>query len=254
MEQKNRMRLDKFLAACGIGTRSEVKQILKSGAVTVNGTVVKRPETKVDTSFDEVSYQGKWLSYNPFAALMFYKPAGCVTATQDSLHKTVMDYITHERKNELFPVGRLDFDTEGLLLLINDGDLAHRLLSPRHHAEKTYFVRVRGHLSDEDVKAFEKGVDIGEKSLTLPAKLSILSSGDISEAELTIYEGKFHQVKRMFAARGCEVIYLKRISMAGISLDPQLVPGEWRELNEEELEMLSERSKANVRAEESGNF
>lgn len=165
-----------------------------------------------------------------------------------------MDYITHERKNEAVPVGRLDFDTEGLLLLINDGDLAHRLLSPRHHAEKTYFVRVRGMLSDDDVKAFENGVDIGEKSLTLPAKLSILSSGDISEAELTIYEGKFHQVKRMFAARGCEVIYLKRISMAGISLDPQLVPGEWRKLNEEELEMLSERSKANVRAEESGNF
>lgn len=254
MEQKNRMRLDKFLAACGTGTRSEVKRILKSGAVTVNGAVVKRPETKVDLACDTVSYQGKRLSYDPFVVLMFHKPAGCVTATQDPLHKTVMDYITHVQKEELFPVGRLDLDTEGLLLLTNDGDLAHRLLSPRHHVWKTYFVRVRGRLSEEDKEAFREGVDIGEKNVTLPAKLSILSCGDISEAEISICEGKFHQVKRMFAARGCEVLYLKRVSMGGIALDPRLAQGEWRELTEKEREILSEKGSIYVRTEEGCDF
>ena len=234
------MRLDKFLALTGVGTRSEVKKILKSGAVSVNGVPAKKPEQKIDAATDCVSYQGRTLAYEPFLALMLHKPAGCVTATSDRFAKTVMDYIDHERKSELFPVGRLDIDTEGLLLLVNDGDLAHRMLSPRRHVDKTYFVRVRGTLSQEDAKAFAAGVDIGEKRPTLPAGLKILRSAEISEAEITIREGKFHQVKRMFAARGCTVLYLKRISMAGLELDPSLAPGQWRALSAQERKRLEE--------------
>lgn len=232
------MRLDKFLTLAGGYTRSEAKKILKSGQLTVNGAVEKRPECKVDTEKDEVRQNDRILAWEPFAALMFHKPAGCITATSDRSQKTVMDYITHERKDELFPVGRLDIDTEGLLILMNDGELAHRMLSPKRHVEKTYFVRTEGTVTQEDAEAFLQGVDIGEKNLTLPAKLVILKSDTISECELTICEGKFHQVKRMFAARGKKVCYLKRISMAGIMLDDKLEKGAWRELTEEEKERL----------------
>ena len=232
------MRLDRFLASAGVGTRSEVKKILKSGAVMVNGIPEKRAETKIHTLCDTVTCHGRRLAYEPFVALMFHQPAGCVTATEDTRHRTVMDYISHDRKKELFPVGRLDIDTEGLLLVINDGDLAHRMLSPKHHVAKTYFVRVRGMLSLADADAFARGIDIGEKNLTLPAKLRILSVGETSEAEVTIYEGRFHQVKRMFAACGHTVLYLKRTAMAGICLDPSLAPGEWRALSAEERGIL----------------
>lgn len=232
------MRLDKFLTLADGCTRSEAKKLLKTGQVTVNEAVEKRPEAKIETEKDSISVSGKQLVWQPFAALMFHKPAGCITATADRSRKTVMDFIDHDRKAELFPVGRLDIDTEGLLLLMNDGDLAHRMLSPKRHVEKTYFVRVEGKVTEEDADAFARGVDIGEKHLTLPAKLVILKSDEISEAELTICEGKFHQVKRMFAARGKHVCYLKRISMAGITLDETLAPGAWRELTEEETERL----------------
>lgn len=185
--------------------------------------------------------------------LMLHKPGGCVTAAEDAGHRTVMDYIDHPRRAELFPVGRLDLDTEGLLFLTNEGATAHRMLSPSHHVEKTYFVRVRGELTDADVRAFAEGIDIGEKKKTLPAELRILRSGadmadeardadcpsgKVTEAEVTICEGKFHQIKRMFARQGCEVVYLKRIRMAGITLDEKLAPGRWRELTKEETERL----------------
>lgn len=232
------MRLDKFLTLVGCGTRSEVKKLLKNGGITINGIPEKKPERKIDPDQDEVCMGSRHLVYEPFVALMFHKPAGCITATSDRQQKTVMDYINHERKDELFPVGRLDIDTEGLLFLMNDGVLAHRMLSPKHHVEKTYFVRTQGVVTEEDARAFENGVDIGEKNLTMPAKLRILKSGEISESELTICEGKFHQVKRMFAARGKQVIYLKRISMAGISLDESLAPGQWRTLSEDEIRAL----------------
>lgn len=235
----NRMRLDKFLAQSGAGTRSEVKKLIRSGRVQVNGCIEKRPEAGIDAERDEVCKDGRILSWEPFVWLMFNKPQGCVTATSDRSAKTVMDYIGHERKRELFPVGRLDVDTEGLLLFTNDGALAHRMLAPSHHVEKTYFVRVEGALTQEDADAFCAGVDIGEKRSTLPAGLHILKSGEISEAELTITEGKFHQVKRMFAARGKHVIYLKRTSMGGIRLDETLAPGEWRALTKEEKERLN---------------
>ena len=232
------MRLDKYLALAGGCTRSEAKKMLRTGAVTVDGKVEKRPECKIDTEKNRVCLGGKNLEWQPFLALMFHKPAGCITATSDRSQRTVMDYISHERKGELFPVGRLDADTEGLLLMLNDGDMAHRMLSPKRHVDKTYYVRVEGRVTREDAEAFAQGVDIGEKNLTLPAKLVILNSGDLSEVELTICEGKFHQVKRMFAARGKHVSYLKRISMAGIDLDESLSPGQWRELTEEEKERL----------------
>ena len=232
------MRLDKYLSLAGCGTRSEVKKLLKTGQVTVNGVPAKKPEEKIDTEKDQVCSGAKPVVWQPFVALMFHKPAGCITATTDRSQKTVMDYIDHPRRAELFPVGRLDIDTEGLLFLMNDGDLAHRMLSPRHHVEKTYFVRTEGKVTEEDAVAFSEGVQIGEGEITLPAKLKILRSDEISEAELTICEGKFHQVKRMFAVRGKQVVYLKRISMAGFSLDERLQPGEWRELTQEEAERL----------------
>ena len=161
------MRLDKFLTMTGQGTRSEVKKILKSGTITVNGQPVKKPEQKIDPDKDVIMAADRRLLYEPFICLMFHKPSGCITATSDRQQKTVMDYIDHERKDELFPVGRLDIDTEGLLLLMNDGDLAHRMLSPKHHVEKTYFVRVEGFVTDEDGLAFANGIDIGEKNLTI---------------------------------------------------------------------------------------
>ena len=232
------IRLDRFLTQAGVGTRSEVKKYLKNGMVQVNGETVKKPEQKIDSEKDQITYQGKLLQYESFVALMLHKPGGGITATSDRLQKTVLDYIDHPRKEELFPVGRLDIDTEGLVILMNDGDLAHRMLSPKYHVEKTYFVRVNGSLSEEDVTAFAEGMEIGEKKPTLPARLHILKSGEISEAEVTLREGKFHQIKRMFAARGGQVLYLKRISMAGIALDEALAPGMWRELTQDEKDKL----------------
>lgn len=232
------IRLDKFLTQAGVGTRSEVKKYLKNGMVQVNKETVKKPELKIAPEKDQITYQGKLLQYESFVALMFHKPGGCITATSDRLQKTVLDYIDHPRKEELFPVGRLDIDTEGLVILMNDGDLAHRMLSPKYHVEKTYFVRVNGSLSEKDVAAFAEGMEIGEKKPTLPVRLHILKSGEISEAEVTLREGKFHQIKRMFAARGGQVLYLKRISMAGIALDETLAPGMWRELTQDEKNRL----------------
>ena len=234
------MRLDKFLSEMGIGTRSEVKKLLKSKKVTVNGETITKPETKIDTDKDIVCYNNKQLVYEKYEYYMFHKPAGCVSATEDNIHKTVMDYITDTVHDDLFPVGRLDIDTEGLLLITNDGALAHNLLSPAKHVAKTYYAKIDGMVTDEDVNLFEKGVDIGEEKLTKPAKLTILKSKPISEIELTITEGKFHQVKRMFAQMGNKVIYLKRIKMGNLELDSSIPLGQWKELSEEELSLLKE--------------
>ena len=216
----------------------------KTGGVTVNGAPVLKPETKIDPEKDVVALQGKQLFYSSFVGLMFHKPAGCVTATQDRCQKTVMDYIDHPRKKDVFPVGRLDLDTEGLLFLINDGDLSHRMLSPRHHVPKTYEAQIAGEVTKEDVQAFEEGVDIGEKKKTLPAQLEILevNAGETptSQIRLTICEGKFHQVKRMFEAVGVTVVYLKRLSMGSLKLDETLATGDSRALTQEELECLKE--------------
>lgn len=232
------MRLDKFLTELGIGTRSEVKKILKTGQVTVNGTPVKKPEEKIDETKDVVAYQGKVLAYEQFEYYMFHKPAGCVTAVSDTQHKTVMDYMKNLSRKDLNPVGRLDLDTEGLLLITNDGMLSHELLSPAKHVPKTYFAKIEGIVTEEDVNLFAEGVDIGEKKPTKPAELKILRSDTVSEIELTISEGKFHQVKRMFEAVDKKVVYLKRISMGNLVLDKDLKQGEYRSLTEVEIEAL----------------
>lgn len=233
------LRLDKYLADMGIGTRSEIKDWIRKGRVRLNLDICRKPETKVDTARDEVYFDQKQISYQQYLYLMLHKPAGVVSATMDNVSRTVLDLIGDKQGKELFPVGRLDKDTEGLLLLTNDGDLAHRLLSPRKHVDKVYYAKVSGKVTASDQEAFRQGVRIEEDYITLPAKLQILNSGEISEIELTIQEGKFHQVKRMFEAVGKEVIYLKRLSMGGLSLDPALAPGEYRELTELEIAYLN---------------
>lgn len=240
MEKK--VRLDKFLADMGIGTRSEVKFLVKKGQISVNDAIIKQPELKISPDIDNVCYNGERISYAEFEYYMLNKPAGCVSATEDRIHKTVLDIIQSTRK-DLFPVGRLDIDTEGLLLLTNDGELAHRLLSPRHHVSKTYYAKIDGLVTEEDCEKFAEGLDIGEKKNTLPAKLQILKAGDKSEITVTITEGKYHQVKRMFEAVGKRVLYLKRLSMGSLSLDETLSAGEYRELTSEEIAELKEWNK-----------
>lgn len=232
------LRLDKYLADMGIGTRSELKGWIRKGRVTVNGIVCSKPEQKVSAMSDVICFDQVRYSYSEYVYYMLHKPAGVVSATIDNLNKTVLDLITDSKGKDLFPVGRLDKDTEGLLLITNDGDLAHQLLSPKKHVDKVYYARVKGKVTEEDAKAFMDGVDIGEENLTLPAKLKILVSEDCSEVELTIQEGKFHQVKRMFEAVGKEVTYLKRLSMGKLTLDEDLASGEYRELTKEELDGL----------------
>lgn len=226
----------------GAGTRSEVKKLVRAGRVTINGAVAEKPEQKVDPETDTVCLDGEALLYVAYEYYLFHKPAGCVSATEDKIHKTVMDYLTDTLRDDLFPVGRLDIDTEGLLLITNDGALAHELLSPAHHVKKTYYARVAGRVTEEDTRLFQQGVDIGEEKLTKPAELVILTSGEESEIELTITEGKFHQVKRMFQAVGKEVVYLKRLSMGPLTLPETLLPGEYRALTQEELMLLQKET------------
>lgn len=232
------VRLDKFLADAGAGTRSQVKGFLKKGLVTVNGEPARKPEQKISPEIDLIVFQGTVLSYTEFYYYMLNKPSGYVSATDDNTAPTVLSLLKGAPGKDLFPVGRLDKDTEGLLLITNDGALAHRLLSPRHHVDKTYFVRADGAVTEDDCSRLEAGVDIGEDRLTLPARAALLSSGPVSEVELTIHEGKFHQVKRMFQAVGKPVLYLRRLSMGSLTLDETLPPGQYRPLREEEIAAL----------------
>ena len=238
----SQVRLDKYLADAGVGTRREVKREVQKGKVQVNGTVAKDPGQKIDPLLDVVKYGEEVLRVSEFEYYLLHKPSGCVSATEDSRQKTVMEYVPSSRR-DLFPVGRLDKDTEGLLLITNDGKLAHGLLSPARHVEKTYYAEVRGRMTQEEVQKFQEGLDIGEKKLTLPAVLNILDvcAGDdqeISRVEITIREGKFHQIKRMVQAVGKEVVYLRRISMGPLRLDENLKRGECRPLRKEEIEKL----------------
>lgn len=233
------IRLDKFLADMGRGTRSQVKQALKKGLVQVNGTAARAPEQKIDPETDRVLYDGEEVVYFAFAYYMLNKPAGCVSATEDPREKTVLDLITEHSRKDLFPVGRLDKDTEGLLLITNDGALAHRLLHPKKHVDKVYYAKLCGEVTPEMIRVFEEGLDIGDEKLTLPAKLAVLKNGPVSEVEITIREGRFHQIKRMAEAVGTKVLYLKRLSMGTLRLDPVLLPGQYRTLTEEERKELS---------------
>ncbi|KAI4443954.1 rRNA pseudouridine synthase [Schaedlerella arabinosiphila] len=233
-----KLRLDKYLADMGLGTRSEVKQAVRKGRVQVNGQTVREPEYKTDTETDQVWFDGQPAAYREYEYYMLNKPAGVISASEDPRERCVVDLIESRKRKDLFPVGRLDKDTEGLLLITNDGGLAHRLLSPKKHVDKVYYARVQGRVTQEDAELFRRGVDIGEKKKTLPAELRILNAGEISEIELTIREGKFHQVKRMFHAAGKEVLYLKRLQMGSLRLDESLKPGEYRTLNTQELDIL----------------
>lgn len=232
------IRLDKYLADMGVGTRSEVKVYIKKGLILVDGEVEKKPERKINPDVEEVFYENQPVKYVEYEYLMLHKPAGVVSATEDRHDKTVLDLIPDAARKDLFPVGRLDKDTEGLLLLTNDGALAHELLSPKKHVDKVYYAKVEGIVTESDVEAFHMGVDIGEAKPTLPAELEILHSGERSEIRLTIREGKFHQVKRMFEAVGKTVLYLKRLSMGNLVLDETLKKGEYRPLTQEELDNL----------------
>ncbi len=230
------MRLDRFLCEMNIGTRSQVKGFVRQGLVTVNGATAKSPDLKVDEDTDEIFFRGERLLYRKFVYYMMNKPAGVVSATKDNVSGTVLELLRpQDRRDGIFPAGRLDKDTEGFLLLTDDGELAHRLLSPGKHVDKTYRVSLSHPLTDEDSDALERGVDIGEERMTLPASLERLDDTTIL---LTIHEGKFHQVKRMLQAVGNRVTALKRISFGGLKLDEALRPGEYRELTEEELQTL----------------
>ena len=238
LRMDKQLRLDKYLADMGVGTRTEVKNYIRKGRVRVNDTICNKPEFKVSLINDSIYLDDNPIKYIEYLYIMLNKPAGVVSATRDNLSQTVLELLGDVGRKDLFPVGRLDKDTEGLLLISNDGELAHRLLSPKKHVDKVYFVKVKGQLTAEDKEAFLKGVDIGDDKLTLPADLKVISREEISEAELCLREGRFHQVKRMFEAIGKEVIYLKRLSMGSLQLDPDLAPGSFRALTEPEIELL----------------
>lgn len=231
-------RLDKILANSGFGTRKRVKLLIKNGAVMVNNTVPSGSDMHIDTSCDEIKVYGKIMEYKKFIYLMHYKKAGYLTATEDTVNKTIIELMPDDYKVfKPFPVGRLDIDAEGLLLLTNDGETAHNLLSPKKHVDKTYFVKVIGRLTGFDVKMFEKGIDLGDFT-TKPSILRIISSGGFSQAYVTIYEGKYHQIKRMFEAVGKKVNYLKRLSMGPLALNNDLLPGGFRSLTQREIELI----------------
>jgi 16S rRNA pseudouridine516 synthase len=224
------LRIDKMLANMGYGTRKEVKKLLKSGVVKIDGVVVKDPKTQVNPTEQAVTVRGEEVEYKEFIYLMMNKPPGVVSATEDMVEETVVDLLEEEdRVFSPFPVGRLD-----------DGQLAHQLLSPKKHVPKTYFAVIDGEVTAEDVAAFRRGVVLDDGYETKPAELVVLKSGLRSDVEVTITEGKFHQVKRMFRAVGKRVIYLKRIQMGPLVLDPSLDLGEYRELTDEEVEMLKQ--------------
>ena len=233
-----KIRLDKFLADMGFGTRSQVRQQIAGGNVTVNGLPARRPELKVDTDKDRVLFCGTEAAYAQYEYYMLNKPAGVVSATEDKKERTVLDLLQERKRKDLFPVGRLDKDTEGLLLITNNGDLAHRLLAPGRHVDKVYYAEIDGKVTREDAELFRAGVDIGDKKKTMPAFLEILSSADRSEILLTIREGRFHQGKRMSHTGGKEVHFLRRLQMGPLKLDEKLRPGEYRRLTKEEVEKL----------------
>ena len=233
------MRLDKYLVEMNKGSRTQIKDAAKKGRIQVNGVPEKKTERKIDPETDEVTFDGQAVSYRAMEYIMLYKPQGVMSATEDKRHRTVIDLLSGENRSDLFPVGRLDIDTEGLLLLTNDGDLTHRLLAPGKHVDKVYFARIEGKLPETAVEQMAAGLTLTDGTPVMPGKLEILKQWEKgAEILLTIQEGKFHQVKRMFEALGCQVVFLKRLSMGSLKLDPELKPGEYRPLTEEELELL----------------
>lgn len=239
------MRLDKLLSHAGFGTRKEVKNLLKKKVVTVNGELQKEGKFQVDPETNSIAVFGEVVQYQEYVYFMLHKPQGVVSATTDNLHETVIDLLQpHDQWQEPFPVGRLDIDTEGLLLLTNDGVLAHELLSPKKHVDKVYQADIQGVVTEKDVRDFLEGVTLDDDYKCKPAELVIKEideTENTSKIEVTIQEGKFHQVKRMFESVDKEVTYLKRISMGPLYLDEDLPLGEYRVLTEDELESLKNR-------------
>lgn len=233
------IRLDKYLGEMGLGTRSQIKDAGRKGRILVNEQVEKKTDRKICPDTDRVSVDGRTISYVKYEYYMLHKPQGVVSARSDHLHETVLDLLEDRKRDDLSPVGRLDIDTEGLLLITNDGDLAHRLLSPKHHVDKVYYARIEGALPGDAAEQFMRGITLADGTETMPAELVIQEQDEAgAKTLLTIREGKFHQVKRMFEALGCQVIYLKRLSMGSLKLDEKLSPGEYRPLTDEELEEL----------------
>lgn len=245
---KELMRLDKYLTEMGQGTRSQIKEMARKGRITVNGVTEKKSDRKISPSSDAVAVDGRIVAYAEYEYYMLHKPEGVVSATEDRRHRTVLDLITGRMRDDLFPVGRLDIDTEGLLLITNDGDLAHRLLSPKKHVDKVYYAKIEGMLPEDAKERMAAGLTLSDGTETLPADLEIVrrvrrgGCGELSEIRLTIHEGKFHQVKRMFQSVGKKVSYLKRLSMGSLHLDETLSPGAWRELTLEEITKLKEET------------
>jgi len=237
--EKKLIRLDKMLKDMQIGTRSEVKKYIRAGRVRVNQIIEKNADIKIDVVCDKVYFDDKCVNYQKYEYIMLNKPKGVITATKDNNQKTVIDLIDSKR-TDLFPVGRLDKDTEGLIIITNDGELAHAMLSPKKHVDKQYYAKINGIVTQKDVIDFKNGLDIKEKNLTLSSKLQILKSSDISEVLITIREGKYHQIKRMFRAVDKKVIYLKRLSMGDIVLDDKLGLGEFRRFSEKEIVLLQQ--------------
>lgn len=238
-------RLDKRLGETGRWSRKEAKELIRKGQVLVNGTPVRQPDYKLDPEKAVVTVQGEPVLWQAFCYLLLHKPAGVLTATEDRSQKTVLDLLPERyRKQGVAPVGRLDKDTTGLLLLTNDGELTHLLLSPRYHVPKVYLAETDGIIDESDVSAFSQGMTLGDGTVCLPAGLKAVAPG---QCLVTLYEGKYHQVKRMLAARGKPVVALKRLSMGPLTLEKNMEEGAWRELTEQELESLrqaaSERRK-----------
>lgn len=236
------LRLDRMLSSLGIGTRKDIRKILSSQELTVNSVRVKNPALKVDTEKDKLMFGGKPLVYKEYSYIMMNKPAGVISASEDKKVETVIDLLPEELvRPNLFPAGRLDKDTEGFILITNDGTFAHRILSPKKHVEKEYFATIDKNLNETQIELFETGLDIGEDNLTLPAKLKVLSTDETTgktDVSVIIHEGKFHQIKRMFEAISREVLYLKRVSIGGLKLDENLDYGQSRLITDDELEMI----------------
>ncbi|URZ15385.1 pseudouridine synthase [Clostridium felsineum] len=237
-------RLDKIISNMGYGSRKDVKKIIKDGRVKVDGVVIKDNNKQVDPEKTKIVINGEEVFYKKYIYLMLNKPAGVISATFDNYDKTVIDLLNVEDQMfEPFPIGRLDKDTVGLLFLTNDGDFNHRLISPKWHVDKIYYAKINEKVTDEDVEAFKEGIVLDDGYKCMSADLKVLNSDKEYEVEVIVREGKYHQVKRMFEARGKKVIYLKRISFAGIDLDEKLKEGEYRELTEEEMKIIREKIK-----------
>ncbi|WLR41156.1 pseudouridine synthase [Bacillus carboniphilus] len=240
------MRIDKLLANQGYGSRKEVKQLLKSGQVKLNNQIIKEAKYKVNPEEDSVVIDGEVVKYKEYVYYVMNKPSGVISATEDDKHKTVIDLLDKEDAvYQPFPVGRLDKDTEGLLIITNDGQLSHQLLSPKKHVPKTYYARINGQVTESHIELFRKGIVLEDGYKAKPANLKIEKSGDVSSIFVTVTEGKFHQVKRMFEAINTKVIYLKRVQMGPLSLDSSLRLGEYRELSEEEVKRLQNADQTN---------